>query len=128
MSYITTQQAAHQKRITGPTFTDTCVRLVEETATGDYGYGSSTYTEEATLPCSFQPRIQNDVQGETEVPLHDADLFVARTATLLADDRITITHLLGEAVDVPQTYQVIAGPMVTHNVLWAKLRLITDGS
>lgn len=125
MSYITPSQRTAQRLITAPTFTDICQRLTESaTAGGDYGPGSK-YTAAATLPCSFQPRVQRDAQGETMVELSTADLYVALGTTLLPEDRVTITHLLGEALAAPKVYMISGGPLVEHNVLHAELQLLT---
>lgn len=128
--YITPAQRAAQKRISAPALTDTCQRLTFASSNGDYGTGTAqpTYTAGASFVCSFQEKPVRDAQEESEVVMGDADLFYAHGVTLLPSDRVTITHLLGEAVATPQTYQIVAGPYIIHNVMHAELRLVTDGS
>lgn len=130
MSYITPTQRVAQKLISAPGFTDTAQRLTFASTDGDYGTGTDQpdYTDGATFACSFQEKSVKDAQEESEVVMGDADLFYAHDVTLLASDRVTITHLLNEAVASPQTYQVVAGPYIIHNVMYCELRLVTDGS
>jgi hypothetical protein len=128
MSYITPAQLAHQRLVTAPTFAATCQRLVHTAASGDYGYGAPTYPAGVSLPCLFDPRVAGDANDVGAVRMVDADLYVAHDATLLPDDRVKITHLYGEAVASPQTFEIVAGPIVDGNVQHAELRLVTDGS
>jgi hypothetical protein len=56
----------------------------------------------------------------------DADLYYALGTTLLSSDRVTITHLYGEAVATPQTYEISGGPFIRHNLIHAELTLVTE--
>lgn len=108
---------------------DTCQRLVYAASDGDYGPGTvEGYTEGVSMDCLFKPTLKGDVQGETEVPTLDATLYLARTATLDPDDRVTITHLHGDAVASPQTFAIVKGPLLGKTLMEAGLQLITDGS
>lgn len=130
MTYITPAQATAQRLITAPTFTDTCQRLTHTPTDGDYGTGTgqATYPESVAFACSFQGKPVRDAQEATAVPMADADLYYAIGTTLLSGDRVTITHLLGVAVASPQSYKIVGGPLVLHNVMHAELSLVTDGS
>lgn len=130
MSYITTGQRTAQRLVTAPSFTDTCLRLIYAGTDGDYGpsTGQPTYTQGVSVPCSFQSKPVRDAQGQTEVPLTEADLFLAQDAVLDPEDRVVITHLYGEEQVSPQTYNIVSGPVVDGNVMHAVLRLVTDGS
>lgn len=130
MSYITPAQRSAQRLITAPTFTDTARPLAATAVDGDYGTGTgkSTYPPGASFPCSFQGKAAKDAQQQSEVPSGDADLYYALGTALDSGDRVTITHLLGEAVTSPQTYSIVGGPFVRHNLIHAELSLVTDGS
>lgn len=128
MSYVTPSQLAAQRLITAPTFTDTCQRLVHTPTDGDRGPGTGapTYTAGASLPCSFQATVDEDAQGESEVRMIDAMLYLAHDATLNASDRVKITHLYGELQASPQTFDVTRGPLVDGNVMEVGLKLVTE--
>lgn len=128
MSYITPTQRSAQRLVTAPTFTDTAQRLVGTSTNGDYGSGTGlpTYPAGASFPCSFQGKPAKDAQQQSEVPMADADLYYALGATLLSGDRVKITHLLGEAVTSPQTYDIVGGPFIRHNLIHAELTLVTQ--
>lgn len=130
MSYITPAQLAHQRRVTGGTFTDTCQRLVFDASDGSYGAGTGQpdYLAGASIPCSFQGVVAPDAQEDTEVPITKADLYVAHDATLDPSDRVTITHIYGELQSNPLTFDIAEGPLMEGNVLWARLVLATDGT
>lgn len=117
------------RRVAATGLVDTCVRLVHtEGAGGDYGHGEPTYPEGASMACLFQPKAASDAQEESEVLLIDANLYLARTATLDPDDRIRVTHLHGDAVASPQVFEIVKGPVLGKTLLEAGLRLVTDGS
>lgn len=126
MSYITPNQLAAQRRITAPTFTATCQRLIYTAGSGDYGYGPPTYPAGVSMPCLFDPRPEPD--ANEGVQMVDADLYLAHDAVLLPDDRVKITHIYGEVIASPQTFEIVEGPIVDGNVMHAALRLVTDGS
>lgn len=128
VSYITPTQRAAQRNITAPTFTDTARRGAYTVVSGDYGTGTGkpTYTSGASFPCSFQGKAAKDLQQQSQVPSGDADLYYALGTTLGAADRVTITRLLGEAVTTPQTYEIVGGPFIRHNLIHAQLRLVTE--
>lgn len=117
----------NMRRIATAGFVDTCLRLVYTTGTGDYGHGSPSYAEGDALACLFKPRPEPDAL-DTAVPMVDADLYLPRTTTLLPDDRVTITHLHGDAVASPQTFAIIGGPVIGKTLITAELALVTDGS
>lgn len=128
MSYITPAQAAAQRRITAPTFTDTAQRLAAAATDGDYGTGTgkTTYPAGTSFACSFQGKPVRDEQQQSAVPSGDADLYFALDTMLDPADRVTITHLLGVAVTSPQTYRIVGGPFVRHNLIHAELSLVTE--
>lgn len=129
MSLVTSAQLAAERMATAETFTDTAQRLVYGASDGEYGPGTvEGYVAGASFACSFQPKSVRDAQGETQVQMEDADLYCAVGTTLDAGDRLTITHLYGEAVANPQTFNIVKGPLVDGNVMHAGLRLVTDGS
>lgn len=128
MSYITPAQLAHQRRITAPTFTDTCQRLVHTAASGDYGYGTPTYPAGSSSPCLFIERPLEEAQGATMVEMADGKLYLPLTFTLLPDDRVMITHMNDEEVVGPKTYAIVKGPIIDDALLYAELELVTDGS
>lgn len=117
----------NMRRIASAGFVDTCQRLVYTAGTGDYGHGPATYAEGDALPCLFKPRPAPDAL-DSEVLMVDADLYLPRTVTLLPDDRVTITHLHGDAVASSQTFSIVAGPVMGKTLLHAELALVTDGS
>lgn len=119
---------ANLRRVVGTGLLDTCTRLVYTAGSGDYGYGAATYPAGASLACLFKPRAQTDANETGAVPMVDADLWLARDTTLLPDDRVTITHLHGDAVSDPQTFEIVGGPILGKTLLHATLRLVTDGS
>jgi hypothetical protein len=127
MSLVTSAQLAAERMATAETFTDTAQRLVYGASDGEYGPGTvGDYVAGASFACSFQPKSVRDAQGETQVQMEDADLYCAVGTTLDADDRLTITHLYGEAVANPLTYNVAAGPVLDGNLQHVELRLVTD--
>lgn len=130
MSLVTPGQLATERVATGQTFTDTCQRLVFAATDGDRGPGTGppTYTAGASLPCLFQATVAEDVQGESEVRMIDAMLYLAHDATLTANDRVKITHLYGELQASPQVFAITKGPLIDGNVMEAGLALVTDGS
>lgn len=130
MSYVTAGQLAAQRQVSAPTFTDTALRLIYAGTNGDYGPGTGapTYMQGSALACSFQVKPVRDAQGQTEVPLTEADLYLAHDAVLDPEDRVVITHLYGEEQANPQTYNITSGPVVDGNVMHAELSLVTDGS
>jgi hypothetical protein len=93
---------------------------------GDYGYGKPSYPAGASLDCLFQPHVAGDEMQQTEVSVITADLFYAPAQTLLDGDRVTITHLHGEAVAAPQTFAIVGGPVREHTMMHAKLELVTE--
>lgn len=129
MSYITPAQAAMQQRVAAQTFTDTALRKVAASVNGDYGTGTGkpTYTDGATFACSFQGKPVKDAQAQSAVPMDDADLYYPLGTILDPADRVTITHLYGVAVNNPQTYEIVGGPFLRHNLMHAELRLATEG-
>lgn len=116
------------RRVAVTGFVDTCQRLVPTAVAGDYGTstGKSTYTADTTIACLFKPKLIPDEQGASAVEVVDADLYLPLTATLLPDDRVTITHLHGDAVAEPQTFAIVGGPVLGKTMLLAELSLITD--
>lgn len=126
MSYITPTQASAQRLITAPTFTDTARWLDETEGSGDYGYSNPTYPASTSFACSFQGKAAKDMQQQSQVPSADADLYYALGTILESGDRVTITHLLGEAVTTPQTYSIVGGPFIRHNLIHAQLSLVTE--
>jgi hypothetical protein len=107
---------------------DTCLRLVYSAAGGDYGYGAPSYTPGASLACRFAPRLEHDVLVPSAVLMVDADIWLDRGETLDPNDRLTITHMHGEAVASPQTFAIVSGPVISKTLMHAELSLITDGS
>lgn len=128
MSYITPAQRNAQRLITAPTFTDTAQRRAFTVVSGGYGTGTgkTTYADGASFACSFQGKAVKDAQQQSETPMADADLYYALTVTLDPADRVTITHLLGEAVTTPQTYAIAGGPFIRHNLQHVELSLVTE--
>src|SRR5687768_14302584 len=92
--YVTDSARTQARRMHDIDFCDTARRLTHAAGTGDYGHGAATYTSGTSFACSFQPASVRDVQGQTQVPLHDADLHYALGTVLNPADRVTITHLL----------------------------------
>lgn len=120
---------AYRRRRGGVGLLDRCRRLIHTTSDSIYGPGTvEDYTDGASMSCLFKPKLTTDVQGETEVLIIDAELYLARTATLGSNDRVTITHLQGDAVASPQTFDIIKGPVLGKTLLIAGLKLVTDGS
>ena len=105
---------------------DTCTRLVYTEGSGDYGHGAPTYPAGASMTCLFKPRAEGD--ADEGVRMVDADLWLARTATLEPSDRVKITYLHGDAVASPQTFDIVGGPVLGKTLLHAELQLVTDGS
>jgi hypothetical protein len=124
MSYVTPQQLAHMRLITAPTLVDTCQRLVYGSTDDGYGYGSG-YTDGASTECLFVPRAEPDAQEGT-VPMVDADLYLPLDFQIGSSDRVTITHLGGEAVANPQTFAIVGGPVIDRALIHAELRLVTE--
>lgn len=124
--YITDAALSHMQQLTVPAYMDTALRGVYTEGSGSYGYGTPTYPDGVSFACLFVPRAQPDALAGTNVPVTDADLFFAATVTLTANDRVTITHLHGEAVDSPQTFAIVAGPVQTHIGQQATLRLVQE--
>lgn len=115
------------RRIAGTGLLDTYVRLVYTPgAAGDYGYSNATYVAASGAPCLFKPRPTPDAMQESAVLMIDADLWVDRDATLTPHDRVRITHLHGDAVANPQTFEIVGGPVLGKTLLHAELRLVTD--
>lgn len=125
MSYITPGQLAHQRQITAGTFTDTCQRQVYTPGSGSYGYKGS-YAPGASTPCLFAPRQKPDAMPGTDVRMVDAELYWPLGFEMGPDDRVMITHIYGEAVAQPQTYEIVAGPVTEHVVCKATVSLITE--
>jgi hypothetical protein len=125
-TYITDAQMADMRRLLGFVYMDTCLRLIYTPGTGDYGYGGDTYVEGASLSCLFVAKARPDAMPGTEVLQIDAELHLPRTTTLLPSDRVTITHLHGDEVDSPQTFRIVAGPIVDHDHMHASLQLVTE--
>lgn len=116
----------NMRRVAATGLLDTCTRMVHTEGSGDYGHGAPTYPAGVTMACLFKPRPEDDA-GDG-VRMVDADLWLARDAVLLPDDRVKITHLHGDAVASPQTFAVTGGPVLGKTLLHAELRLVTDGS
>jgi hypothetical protein len=127
LSYITPAQLAFQRRITLGTFKDTCQRLVyTDSAAGDYGYNAESYPAGAQSPCLFEERPILEAQGQTQVQMADARLYLPLTFTLDARDRVQIIAMSGEAVAVPKTYAITKGPLIKDVMLYAELSLVTQ--
>jgi hypothetical protein len=124
--HITDAALNHARGLLAPMYRDTCIRMVYTAGSAGYGH-SAVYTAGASLPCLFVPVPQPDLQGAAEVPLTVGTLYLARASTLQPNDRVKITHLHGEALASPQTYDIVAGPVVDHTTMQATLRLVTDG-
>jgi hypothetical protein len=107
---------------------DTCVRMVYAAGTGDYGYGSPTYTAGATLSCLVTTITQDEALGSTQVRAGDVNIRLPRGTTLDHKDRLKVTHLHGDALPVAQTYEIVAGPQTLHTGVMVIGRLVTDGS
>lgn len=116
------------RRIGGTGLVDTCQRLVYAAGTGDYGHGKPTHTPGSSMACLFKPRPESDANDAAGVLMVDADLWLARGATLEPNDRVKVTHLHGDAVASPQTFAIVGGPVLGKTLLHAELRLVTDGS
>lgn len=120
---------AYLRRRGGIGLLDTCQRLVQITSDSILGPDTvETYNEGASMACLLNTKLMSDVQGETEVTMLDAELYLARTATLGSSDRVRITHLQGDEVATPQTFEIVKGPVLGKTFLIAGLKLVTDGS
>lgn len=118
----------YMRKVAATGFVDTCQRLVFTATDGEYGTGTGkpTYSAGITMACLFKQRPAPDAQEQSEVLMIDADLYLARDATLLPNDRVKVTHLHGDAVASPQTFDIVGGPVLGKTLLHAELRLVTE--
>lgn len=87
---------------------DECVHVIYAN-TGDNPLGEPTegYTDGVTMACSFAPISQREVSEGSDLVTLTATARVPMTATFKARDRFRLTKIAREALDTPQTYEVI---------------------
>lgn len=108
---------------------DACVRLSYVAGTSGYGYGPSTYTTaSASTSCLVTAKAQPERLENTQVRNGDVEIHLPLTMTITNLDRLRVTHLHGDALTTPQTYEIVEGPQVTHVGVFVVGRLVTDGS
>ena len=107
---------------------DTCVPLTYVATSGDYGVGQPTYTAGSPIPCLFLPGRDTEESEGGQVLRIDGRVLLPLDFALNNLARLRITHLHGDAVTPPQTYEMVAGPVLDHTGVTVKVRLVTDGS
>lgn len=125
-TYITDDQLTHMRVAVAPIYMDTCQRLVYVAGVGDYGHGNDSYPAGAILSCLFVAKPTPDALPGTDVLQIDADIYLPRDTTLLPDDRLTITHLHGEALSVPMTFVIASGPYMDMVTMHAGLKRFVE--
>ena len=121
---LTATELAQLRYDVEQTRTDTCQQLVYGAPAGGYGQGNPTYTAGVSEPCLFVPLRTDEAQAQ--VPQMDATLYLVRDSVITALDRVRITHLAGEAVTNPQTFEIVAGPILDQIMRKASLKLVTE--
>ena len=107
---------------------DTCVPLAYGATAGSYGVGQPTYTAGDPVPCLFLPgRDKEESAGGQNLRI-DGRVLLPRDFAFDNLARLRITHLHGDALTTPQTYEIVAGPVLDHTGVTVKVRLVTDGS
>lgn len=114
------------RRVATGGFVDTAQRLAYTEGGGDYGYGDPPYEPGVSFACLFAAKPAPDTLPGTNVQRVDAELYCGRDVTLSPHDRVTITHLHGEAVATPQTFAIVAGPVVGKSMQVASLQLVVE--
>lgn len=109
------------------TLRDLCVIQTRGADTGDYGYGSPSYTDGSPIACLFVPTPAEESEGAQALTI-DGEIRLPRTATISNLDRIKVTTLYNSTTGLPQVYEIVQGPIRTHIGYTMKVKLVTDGS
>lgn len=106
---------------------DTCVPYSRVAVAGAYGEGQPTYTAGDSIKCLFLPGADKEESGG-QVVLHDGRVLLPRDFAYNNLARLKITHFHGDAISPAQTYEIVAGPVLDHIGIVAKVRRVTDGT
>lgn len=90
-------------------YSDQARRLVFTHGASGNSYGTPSYVAGATFPCRFVEGSDQDAIPGTEVEQADGEIFYGLDVSLLAEDRVRITHLHGDMVTA-RDYDIVAGP------------------
>ena len=75
-----------------------------------FGNPSTTYGDPVTSICGYQPSATNEVQIGNETVIANAIIRLPLAAHPTALDRITVTHIKGEAVNPVLNFEVVGQP------------------
>jgi hypothetical protein len=109
------------------TLRDLCVIQTRGADTGDYGYGSPSWTDGSAIACLYIPKPAEEVEGAQALVI-DGEIRLPRSAVVTAADRIKVTTLYGLTTGLPQVFEVVQGPYRSHKAQIVMVKLVTDGS
>ena len=104
-------------------YSDQATRLPYTRVASGNSYGKPSYPDGAPFACRFVEANAEDVLPGAEIEQADGEVFYGLAVTLLADDRVRITHLHGDLVTA-RDYEIIAGPYRSSVGQNAKLKLV----
>jgi hypothetical protein len=113
---------------------DTAIHLIRTATDSTFGDETVTYEDGETYACGFDPTGGDDrdlnASGrsatETEVVISDARLRLPLEAlpAISPHDRFRVTHRYGEALDTPQTFDVLGYPQPGPSGVLVELRRV----
>lgn len=106
---------------------DTCVVLTYVGVTGDYGYGTPTYTSGTPIPCGFNGKAR-EVMQDTQVVLTDGSLRLPLETVVTNLDRIALTHRFDVQLVPGELYEILGAPERGPSGMRLNLRIVSDGS
>lgn len=109
------------------TLRDLCIIQTRGADTGDYGYGSPSWTNGSEIACLYIPKAAEEVEG-AQTLLIDGEIRLPRSAVITSADRIKLTTLYGLTTGLPQVFEVVQGPYRSHKAQIVMVKLVTDGS
>jgi hypothetical protein len=121
------RRIAKMRAIYAATLRDLCIIQTRGADTGDYGYGSPSYTDGSAIACLFVPTPAEESEGAQALTI-DGEIRLPRSTTISNLDRIKVTTLYNSTTGLPQVYEIVQGPIRTHIGYTMKVKLVTDGS
>jgi hypothetical protein len=105
------------------TLRDLCIPQARTDAPGGYGYGE-TFADGTEVRCLFTPTPATESAGAQALQI-DGEIRLPRTAEISNLARIKVTSLYGSTTGLPQTYEIVSGPIRTHIGYTMKVKLVT---
>lgn len=139
MSLLSATTLARLRAVYASALDDECIQLVYPVAGWTYASTKADYTTGSTLGCLFRPSSKggviggfgsgsNELLGSSQVENSDAVIFISRSATVSALDRLRLTKLQGETLVTPITFEVVGGPVLDQVEHRITVRQVNDGS